>query len=51
MRTVILSAGWCIADAINKNWVAKDEVGFLATIFLVAVAMDVTEFILKLIRK
>jgi len=51
MRAIILVAAWCICDAINKDWVGSDKlVTFMAITFLIAVIMDLCEFVKKLLK-
>jgi hypothetical protein len=48
MRSAILLSSWCIADAINKNWLISDDTkNFLLGMFLMFICMDIIELILK----
>jgi hypothetical protein len=45
MRTVIYVGLLAIADSINKNWHNHKHIGVYATILLIAMAMDIVDFI------
>jgi hypothetical protein len=45
MRTVIYVGLLAIADAINKDWHQGQFIEVYAIIFIVAIAMDITEFV------
>lgn len=51
MRTAIMFAGLCIADAIRKDWIVdKGEIKFIACFVILFIIMDITEFIKKLLK-
>jgi hypothetical protein len=45
MRTVIYVGLLAIADAINKDWQQGQYIAVYAIIFIVAIVMDIVEFI------
>jgi len=45
MRTVTYVGLIAIADSINKDWHEKEHIGIYATILIVAIVMDVFEFV------
>ena len=47
MRTVIYVGLITIADAINKNWVNEAPIIVYVTIFIIAIVMDIFEFMYK----
>ena len=48
MRTVIYLGLIAIADAINKDWFAKETVTFMVIILFIALFMDIAEFLKKM---
>lgn len=51
MRTIIYVGLLAIADAINKDWQQGQFITVYATILIIACAMDITDFILRLIKR
>ncbi len=52
MRTVILLGLTAIASAINDEWITDSStIKFMAIVLLVAIFMDVTDFLNGCIRK
>ena len=46
MRTAVFLSSWAIADAINKDWVSKNEnvIAFYCIIMVSFIIMDLLEF-------
>ena len=46
MRTTVFLSSWAIADAINKDWVSKNEtvITFVSIILISFFIMDILEF-------
>ena len=45
MRTVTYVGLLAIADAINKDWQQGEFIAVYAVIFIIACAMDITDFV------
>ncbi len=45
MRTVVLFGLLAVADAINKNWASDKVAHIYAIVILVAIFMDIMDFI------
>jgi len=52
MRTAIFLGLTAIADAIRKDWLTNESItSFLAVVVIIMMAMDVAEFINKMMKK
>jgi hypothetical protein len=50
MRTVTILGLMAIADAIRENWLHPQNVNFLCVIIVFAIAMDLCEFMRKMLK-
>jgi hypothetical protein len=50
MRTAIFLGLTSVADAIRKDWLGQDIVGFAACLVILFLCMDISEFIKKITK-